>query len=100
MVDDTTNLNRDEIGRQGASTSTTGTMRRNEPTGQKVKEGWHDFKAKVRQKWNQLTDKDIDTYQNRSRNDFVGYVHGKVGGDRAMVERDVDTFARDSSYRW
>jgi uncharacterized protein YjbJ (UPF0337 family) len=98
MVNDT-NLNRDEIARQGGS-STTGTMRREEPVGQKMKEGWRDFKAKVRAKWSQLTDKDVDTYHGRSRNDFVGYVHGKVGGDRSLVERDVDTFARDARYRW
>lgn len=89
------NLNRDDIGRTGgAATSATS------KTGQNVKQGWNDFKAKVRQKWNNLTDKDIDTYQNRNRNDFVGYVHGKVGGDRTMVERDIDTFARDTNYRW
>ena len=99
MVNDTT-PNRDEIGRQGGSSATTGAMRRNEPVGQKVKEGWHEFKAKVRAKWSQLTDKDVDTYQNRSRNDFVGYVHGKVGGDRSAIERDVDSFSRDTRYRW
>ena len=97
MVDNS-NLDRDEIGRKGGA-ATGGTMQR-ESVGQNVKEGWNDFKAKVRQKWNQLSDKDIDTYQNRNRNDFVGYVHGKVGGDRTMIERDVDAYARDTNYRW
>ncbi|GEM_PF-7088129 len=98
MVDNQYGSNREEIGRQGAAS--TGSMHRNEPVGQKMKEGWREFKAKIRQKWSHLNDKDIDTYQNRSRNDFVGYVHGKVGGDRSLVERDVDTFARDTNYRW
>ena len=92
------NLNRDEIGRKGGAA--TGSTMTRQGTGQGVKEGWNDFKAKVRQKWNNLTDKDIDTYQSRNRNDFVGYVHGKVGGDRNLVERDIDTFARDTNYRW
>jgi len=97
MVDQN-NLDRDEIGRKGGAS--TGSTVQREGVGQNVKQGWHDFKAKVRQKWNQLSDKDIDTYQNRNRNDFVGYVHGKVGGDRTMVERDIDTFAKDTNYRW
>jgi hypothetical protein len=98
MVD---NTNREEIGQTGGmGTSATGSLNRGETAGQKVKQGWNEFKTKVRGKWNQLTDKDIDTYQNRNRNDFVGYVHGKVGGDRTMVERDIDTFARDTNYRW
>ncbi len=90
---------RDDIGRKGGSTSGSA-LHRNEPVGQKVKEGWQEFKAKVRAKWNHLTDKDLDTYQKRNRGDFVGYVHGKVGGDRAVVERDIDSFARDTKYRW
>ena len=87
----------DPIGHKG---STSGTTMQNKPVGEKVREGWNDFKTNVRQKWNQLTDKDIDTYQNLNRNDFVGYVHGKVGGDRTAVERDVDDIARRSNYRF
>lgn len=99
MVDNPSDLNRDEIGRKGGSAGST-TMRREETAGQKVKEGWNDFKAKVKGKWNQLTDKDLDTYQSRNRNDFVGYVHNRVGGDRGMIERDVDNYARETNYRW
>lgn len=94
MVEDP-NLRRSDIGRTGGAA--TGTQM---PAGQKAKEGWQDFKAKVRQKWNQLTDNDIDTYQSRGRNDLVGFVHNRVGGDRTMIERDIDTFARDTRYRW
>lgn len=98
MVDES---NREDIGRTGGMARSSGTtMGRGETAGQKMKEGWNDFRTKVRQKWSQLTDRDIDTYQNRNRNDFVEYVHGKVGGDRTMVERDVDNIARDTNYRW
>jgi len=89
MVDDT-NSNLRDVGSSGA-----------QPTaGQQMKQGWNEFKGKVRQKWNQLTDKDLDTNQNRNRNDFVGYVHGKVGGDRGLVERDIDNYARETNYRF
>lgn len=85
------------IGRKGSTTSATTTR---EPVGEKIREGWNDFKANVRQKWDQITDKDMDTYQGRDRNAFVGYVHNKVGGDRTAIERDVDDIARRSNYRW
>ena len=93
--------NRDDelIGRKGGSATGSSTIHR-ETAGEKVREGWNDFKANVRQKWNQLTDQDIDTYQGRDRNDFVGYVHGKVGGEKSMIERDVDALSRQSNYRW
>lgn len=97
MVD--SRSDREEIGRK-AGTSATGSTMERETAGQKMKEGWIDFRTKVRQKWNQLTDKDLDTYQSKGRNDFVGYVHNRVGGDRTTVERDIDTFARDTNYRW
>ena len=100
MVDTPTNTNeREEIGRKGSAMGGSATMER-ETAGEKVREGWNDFKTKIRQKWNQLSDSDIDTYQGRNRDDFVGYVHGKVGGDRTIVGRDIDTFARDTNYRW
>lgn len=85
------------IGHKG---STSGTTMQNKPVGEKVREGWNDFKTNVRQKWDQLTDKDIDTYHGKPRNDFVGYVHGKVGGEKSIIERDVDALARQSNYRW
>ena len=97
MVDDR-NLERDTIGRKGGMAS--GSSVHRETAGQNVKQGWNDFKAKVRQKWNQLTDDDLDRYSSRNRNDLVGYVHGNVGGDRTLIERDIDTFARDTNYRW
>lgn len=97
MVDQD-NLDREDIGRKGGAA--TGSAIQREGVAQNVKEGWVDFKAKIRQKWSQLSDKDVDTYQGRNRNDFVGYVHGKVGGDRTMIERDIDAYARDTNYRW
>lgn len=90
-------IDREPIGRKG---STTGTTMPRETVGEKVREGWQDFRTNVRQKWNTLTDKDIDTYQGRNRNDFVGYVHNEVGGERSAIERDVDDISTRSNYRW
>lgn len=95
MVED---LSKEPIGRKGGMTGTATAQR--ETTSTKVREGWNDFKGKIRQKWNQLTDKDIDAYQSKNRNEFVGYVHNRVGGDRTMIERDVDNLARETNYKW
>lgn len=89
---------KDLIGRKGGA-STGATMHR-DTVGQNVREGWHDFRAKVRAKWSQLTDKDLDAYQGRSRNDLVGFIGQRTGSERSVVERDVDAFARDTNYRW
>lgn len=92
--------NRDEIGRKGGAGMSGSTVHRQDSTKENIKEGWHDFKAKVRQKWNQLTDDDIDNYRSRGRSDFVNNVHTKVGGDRTAIERDIDSISRDTNYRW
>lgn len=94
--------NKGQIGTQGGlSTSGSATMTKDQPVGQKVKQGWNEFKAKVTGKWHQLKgDNTLDSYSGKTRNDFVGYVHGKVGGDRSLVERDVDGFAKETKYQW
>ncbi|HEX2022527.1 MAG TPA: hypothetical protein VHH36_07425 [Candidatus Thermoplasmatota archaeon] len=93
------NLGREEIGHKGGVGSTGSTMHR-EGVGQNVKEGWQNFRAKVRGKWNQLTDKDLDQYQGRRRDDLVSFIGDRVGGDRTTIGRDVDNFARETNYRW
>lgn len=99
-MDDTSTSNKqnEPIGRKGGMAS--GSTMERETTGQKVKEGWQDFKTKISQKWNDLTDKDIDNFQRKDRRELVGYVHGRVGGDRTLVERDIDTLARETNYRF
>lgn len=98
MVND--NLERNEIGRKGGMTGGSTTMTREGNVGDQVKQGWHDLRAKIRGKWNQLTDKDLDTYQGRGRDDLVNFVGERVGGDRTAIGRDIDTYARETNYRW
>lgn len=88
---------RDLVARKGGASSSA-TMTRG--TGEKVREGWENFKAKLTGKWSKLDANELDTYQSRSRNDLVGYIGQRTGTDRSLVERDIDTFARDTNYRW
>lgn len=86
---------REDTGRKSSAANAS------QPTGgRNAKEGWAEFKARLSQKWNRIDEREIDTFQGRDRTSLVGFVHEKVGGDRSTVERDVDTLARDTSYRF
>lgn len=100
MVNDTFDQtsNRDEIGRKGSAS--TGASMHKESVGQEIKENWQQFRTKVRAKWNQLTDNDLDRYQGRKRDDLVGFIGDRVGGDRTAIGRDIDSYARDTNYKW
>lgn len=99
MVDQNLNREREEIGRKGGAGVAGSTMQR-EGVGGKMSEGWQNFRAKVRGKWSQLTDKDLDTYQGRGRDDLVNFIGDRVGGDRTAIGRDIDNYARETNYRW
>ena len=94
------NFGKEEIGRKGGMGSTGTTMQRDQPVGQKVKQGWNEFKARITGKWSKLDSTELDSYSSRNRNDLVGYVHTNVGGDRGAIERDIDTYSRETNYRW
>lgn len=99
MVDRDIEQNRESVGRKGGMSGEGSTMQR-QGAGENVKQGWQQFREKVRGKWNDISDRDLDQYQNKNRNDLVGYLNQKTGQDRNSIERDVDTFARDTNYRW
>lgn len=96
-----TGLNRDinqsrDVGRKGGAAGGSSSMERE---GQ-MKEGWQNFRNKVRSKWNQLSDRDLDLYRTRGRNDLVGFIGERTGNERGVIERDVDNIARETNYRW
>lgn len=90
------NQNRD-VGRKGGVAGGSSSMERE---GQGVREGWQNFRSRVRSKWNQLSDRDLDLYQTRGRNDLVGFIGERTGNDRNVIERDIDNIARETNYRW
>lgn len=88
---------REDVGRKAGMASPTPSIERG---ARNVKQGWAEFKSKLSQKWDRLDATEIDTYQGRDRTSLVGFLHQKVGGERSAVERDVDSLARDTSYRF
>lgn len=68
--------------------------------GDKMEEGWDRFRSRVRSKWGDLTDRDLDQYRGRRREDLSGFIGERTGARREEVDRDLDVFARDTGYRF
>lgn len=69
------------------------------PTGQQASGNWKVFKGKLREKWGALTDDELDRLQGR-REQLVGHIERRVGEDRSRLERDIDSYARETGYRF
>jgi uncharacterized protein YjbJ (UPF0337 family) len=69
------------------------------PAGERVSGNWKMFKGKLREKWGEITDDELDRVQGR-REQLVGYIQQKSGRERAEVEREIDNLSRETNYRW
>lgn len=68
-------------------------------TGDRVAGNWKQFKGKLREKWGDLTDDELDRLQGQ-REQIVGRIQEKSGEDRREIERNLDTMGRDVGYRF
>ena len=68
--------------------------------GDKVRDNWDQFRMKVKEKWSDIKDRDIDTYKGKRREDLSGYIGQKTGSRREEVDRELDTLARDTGYNF
>ena len=69
------------------------------PGGDRVQGNWKQFKGKLREKWGDLRDDDLDRSQGQ-RDQLVGHIQERTGRQRQEIERDVDTISRDTGYRF
>lgn len=69
------------------------------PTKDKISGNWLQFKGKVREKWGDLTDDDLDRVKGQ-RDQLLGVIEKRSGEVRGNVEREVDRIARDTNYRF
>jgi uncharacterized protein YjbJ (UPF0337 family) len=58
-----------------------------------VKGDWKQFTGKVREKWGELTDDELDQVKGR-RDQFEGLIQKKYGLAKDEVKRQVDEFER------
>jgi uncharacterized protein YjbJ (UPF0337 family) len=54
---------------------------------------WKEFKGKLREKWGQLTDDELDQVRGKWEQ-LAGLVQRKTGESREVVERDVSAMRR------
>lgn len=87
-------LNKGSVGNQGNLDRVT-----QSPTSQRVEGNWNQFKGKLREKWGDLTDDELDRLQGQ-RDQIVGRLQEHTGRQRQEVERDIDTISRESGYRF
>jgi len=58
---------------------------------------WKELKGKVRQKWGQLTDSDLDQIQGK-REELSGLLQRKYGYARDRADREVDQFYAENKF--
>ena len=54
---------------------------------------WQQFKGRVKEKWGQLTDDDLDTAAGK-RDRLAGKIQERYGIAKEEAERELDEFAR------
>jgi uncharacterized protein YjbJ (UPF0337 family) len=58
-----------------------------------IEGNWHKFKGKVKEKWGDFTDDEIDR-MNGKREYLVGKLQEKYGYDKDRAEREADEWGR------
>ena len=62
----------------------------------RVEGSWKQMKGKIKEKWGQLTDDDLDTIAGR-REQLEGKIQQRYGLGRDMVRKDVDDWLKMQS---
>ncbi len=66
------------------------------PNADEVKGNLKEFRGKVKEKWGELTNDDVDRIDGR-KDQLVGIIQQKYGKERAAAEREVDSFYKSIS---
>lgn len=61
-----------------------------------IKGDWKNFKGKIREKWGQFTDDELDQVQGR-REQFEGLLQKKYGVAKDEAQRQIDEFEKSCS---
>jgi len=61
-----------------------------------MKGDWKNFKGKIREKWGELTDDELDKVQGR-REQFEGLLQKKFGVVKEEAKRQIDEFEKSCS---
>lgn len=74
-------------------------MEKHSSTSDKIKGNWNQFKGKLREKWGDITDDELDRVRGQ-REQLVGYLQQKSGQEKAAIDREVDNYSRTTGYKF
>jgi|SwirhirootsSR2_FD_contig_41_9155817_length_366_multi_5_in_0_out_0_1 uncharacterized protein YjbJ (UPF0337 family) len=82
-------------GQQGQGQTSQSQMGGHTAQGQQI-QGWNQVKGQVQQKWNKLTESDLQMIGGQ-RGELVGRLQERYGYARGQAEQEVDNFMRQMS---
>ncbi len=59
---------------------------------------WHEVKGKLKQKWGQLTDDDIDQMRGSSE-ELQGVLQKRYGYEKDIAKKHIDDFVKENNWR-
>jgi uncharacterized protein YjbJ (UPF0337 family) len=62
-----------------------------------IKGKWHEVKGKIKHKWGQLTDDDIDQMQGSSE-ELQGLLQKRYGYEREVSKKEIEEFIRENKW--
>ena len=64
-----------------------------------IKGNWAQFKGKLKEKWGQLTDDDMDVIEGK-REHLVGRIQERHGLAKEEAEKQVSQWEKDGGHKW
>ena len=65
----------------------------------RISGNWKQFKGKVKEKWGQLTDDDLDVVEGK-REQLAGRIQERYGYNKDQAEKELKTWEDDNRYKW
>ncbi len=59
-----------------------------------IKGDWNILKGKLKQKWADLTDDDLD-YVDGKKDELIGRIQKRTGQERELIEKEFEDFDKD-----
>jgi len=65
----------------------------------RISGNWKQFKGKVKEKWGQLTDDDLDVAEGK-RDQLVGRIQERYGYGKDQAEKELKDWEDSNKYHW
>lgn len=65
----------------------------------RISGNWKQFKGKVKEKWGQLTDDDLDVVEGK-REQLAGRIQERYGYNKDQAEKELKSWEDDNRYKW